>query len=264
MATYPNFAGKHAHDAFFGPEDNIAYVRRLGMLDGFEALDGIVLTYQRSVLTQALRAEGIGKERGHRGIVTLPSTGHRIGLLGGFGFGAPMATLLLEDFVALGTTRFVSIGTAGGLQPGCRVGDVVLCERAVRDEGVSHHYLSPAVYADASPTLTDVLGEAIGSDHVRGASWTIDTPYRETVEEARHYQAEGVLTVEMEAAALFAVGAYRGVDVASAFVVSDSLAELTWDPQMHSDTTAAALDRLFGAAVAALVTAAASAARPAG
>ena len=37
---------------------------------------------------------------------------------------------------------------------------------------------------------------------------TIDAPYRETVAEARRYRRQGVLTVEMEAAALFAVGRY--------------------------------------------------------
>jgi purine-nucleoside phosphorylase len=47
--------------------------------------------------------------------------------------------------------------------------------------------------------------------------------YRETVAEARSYQAEGVITVEMEAAALFAVAAYREVELAAAFVVSDHL-----------------------------------------
>ena len=49
--------------------------------------------------------------------------------------------------------------------------------------------------------------------------------------EVATYRAEGVRTVEMEAAALFAVGEERGVDVASAVVVSD---EVTPDG-MHSD-----------------------------
>jgi hypothetical protein len=57
----------------------------------------------------------------------------------------------------------------------------------------------------------------------------------------------------MEAASLFAVGAHRGVEVAAAVVVSDSLAELAWDPQMHSPTTATGLERLYRAAVDALV-----------
>jgi uridine phosphorylase len=51
------------------------------------------------------------------------------------------------------------------------------------------------------------------------------------VAEARHYAAEGVAVVEMEAAALFTVGAVRGVEVASAFAISDSLADGEWVPQ---------------------------------
>ena len=90
-----------------------------------------------------------------------PKTGD--GTVGGFGFGAPVATYLLENFIALGTTEFISIGTAGGLQPGCRAGDVVLCDMAIRDEGVSHHYVASAKYAEASETLTAKLAQELRS-----------------------------------------------------------------------------------------------------
>jgi uridine phosphorylase len=69
------------------------------------------------------------------------------------------------------------------------------------------------------------------------------------VAEAKHYQADGVLCVEMEAAALFAVAAQRGVPLASAFTISDSLADLVWDPQFHAAETEAGLVTLFAAAV---------------
>ena len=69
----------------------------------------------------------------------------------------------------------------------------------------------------------------------RGATWTIDTPYRETIDEVRHYRAAGVLTVEMEAAAVFAVATVRGVSAASAFVVSDLLGETDWTPDFAAE-----------------------------
>ena len=56
-----------------------------------------------------------------------------------------------------------------------------------------------------------------------------------------------MLCVEMEAAALFAVARYRQAAVGAAFVISDSLADLGWDPQFHSDETATALLRLYEA-----------------
>jgi uridine phosphorylase len=72
------------------------------------------------------------------------------------------------------------------------------------------------------------------------------------VAEARHYQAEGVLCVEMEAAALFAVAEVRGLRMASAFVISDSLADLVWNPQFHTQQVEDGLITFYQAAVAAL------------
>jgi uridine phosphorylase len=253
--SYPNFPGKHRLSAFVNPEDTIDYVRAHGDLDEFHALRGVVLTYQRSVLEHVYASQRLDPAttaRGFRGILTLPSTNHEIGVLGGFGFGAPVATFLLENFIALGTTKFISIGTAGGLQPGCRAGDVVLCERAIRDEGVSHHYVPSAKHAEASEALTAELAQELRRANLTfstGCSWTIDTPYRESVDEAKQYQQEGVLCVEMEAAALFTVASFRSVHLASAFVVSDLLDAERWEPQMRHDATTEGLNRLFDSAL---------------
>jgi uridine phosphorylase len=88
---------------------------------------------------------------------------------------------------------------------------------------------------------------AVGASFVRGSSWTIDSPSRETVEEARHYQDQGVQCVEMEAAALFAVGQHRGVDVAAAFCISDLLGGLEWEPQFDSEELVLGMWRLYEA-----------------
>ena len=176
--------------------------------------------------------------------------------MGQFGFGAPVAAIVVEQLAALGTSAVVSIGTAGSLQRDLAPGDLVLCEAAVRDEGVSHHYLPPARLAAAPAEPTATLGAALRQSGLAfrvGVSWTIDTPYRETVDETRHYQAEGVLCVEMEAAALFAVAEVRGLRLASAFVISDSLADLVWNPRFRDPAVQAGLIGLYQAAVAALL-----------
>ena len=58
--------------------------------------------------------------------------------------------------------------------------------------------------------------------------------------------------MEMEAAALFAVAKVRGLQVASAFTISDSLADLVWNPQFHGPPVQAGLITLYEAAVSAL------------
>jgi uridine phosphorylase len=256
-ASYPNFAGKHAEEAMFTPADFAAYLRRAGALERYEAAAGAVLCYHRSLYNHVLRVEGLepADRRGALGLQLLPSTGGRVGLLGRFGIGAPAAAAALEDLAALGTRAFVSVGTAGSLQRDLGIGDLVLCEAAIRDEGVSHHYLPPSKLVAAQASMSAALKTALTQAGVAfraGNSWTIDTPYRETVAEARRYQSEGVLCVEMEAAALFAVAEVRGLQVASAFAISDSLADLAWNPQFHEPQVDAGLITLYEAAVTAL------------
>ncbi|MBC7461441.1 MAG: phosphorylase, partial [Thermoleophilia bacterium] len=136
-------------------------------------------------------------------------------------------------------------------------GDLVLVARAVRDEGTSHHYLP-----DGAPALPDArLAAAIAGEldarelaHHRTATWTTDAIYRETADEVRAHVAAGVDVVEMEAAAVFAVGAVRGAQVASLLVVSDIISTLdgTWVPEFHGEVVGAALERAFDVAVAVL------------
>ena len=185
----------------------------------------------------------------------LDRTGGAVAVCGRFGFGAPVAAILMEHLVAMGVRRFVSMGSAGGLDPGHRIGDVVLCTAAIRDEGLSHHYLPAAKWAHPDPELTAELAAALhgrGIAHTAGPAWTIDTPYQETAAEVRQYRSEGVAAVEMEAAALFTVGAVRGAAVASAFAVSDVVDPDAWTPGFADPALADALWQVFLAAVDAL------------
>ena len=106
--------------------------------------------------------------------------------------GAPVAAGRMENLIALGVRRFVSLGSAGGLQPDLDVGDLVVCTGAVRDEGVSYHYLADHVEVSPDPTLTAALSAELHGPIRAGRTWTIDAPYRETVAEVHHYRADGV------------------------------------------------------------------------
>jgi uridine phosphorylase len=226
-SRFPNFEDKHAHDAVISPSESVApFLQNASLV----IPDSVILTYQR-LIPRYLAERGIRQADGYPGpwrtLWLLESPGKpTVGVANGFGIGAPAAATVLEELIALGVGRFISIGAAGCLQPEIGFGDIVVCTGAVRDEGLSHHYLPTEKFSYPSQRLTTQLEEALaegGVPHRSGATWTIDAPYRETIAEARSYQAEGVVTVEMEAAALFAVAQYRSVEIASAFVVSDHL-----------------------------------------
>jgi uridine phosphorylase len=261
-ASYPNFADKHNERAAHSPADFVAYLRSTGGLSGYEAPAGVILCYQRSLYNHMLLSEGLTRPERRdalHGVVLLPSTDGRVGVLGQFGIGAPAAAVVLEELAAAGTHSFISIGTAGSLQHDLQIGDLVLCGAAIRDEGVSHHYLPPGKFANPAPAITATFKMALkqaGAPVRTGVSWTIDTPYRETVAEIARYQSEGVLCVEMEAAALFAVAQVRGLQIAAGFAVSDRLAGLIWDPQFHSPQVADSLVVLYEAALTTLLAAA--------
>lgn len=252
---FPNFDGKHAEQSFLSPHDYLEYLAGEGLLPHESVPEAVILCYQPGYyrrLVERYSAESVGGA--FRSLCRMRQK-PAVGVMGGFGIGAPVAATVLEELVPLGVRRVISIGTAGGLAPGCNVGDVVICDGAIRDEGTSYHYLPPSKYVSPSVALTAALrnaADAAGLDYTVGHSWTVDAPYRETVAGARNYQAEGVLTVEMEASALFAVAEVRGVDIASAFVVSDSLAELTWQPRFHAPETEEAFHRLADVAYATL------------
>ena len=65
--------------------------------------------------------------------------------------------------------------------------------------------LPPAKFIDANTQLADRIANAIrarGKEPTLGTTWTTDAPYRETLDEVKQYQSEGVKTVEMESAGL--------------------------------------------------------------
>lgn len=165
----------------------------------------------------------------------------------GFAFlpiGAPLVAIAVEELAALGTRTVVGLGTAGAIAAQLAVGDVVVCSAALRDEGTSHHYERDARWAAPNKHVTEHLRAALPGAAF-GPTWTTDAPYRETAEEIAAYQREGVLTVDMEASALFTVGASLGVQTGGVFCVSDVLHGDTWQPHFYSTAVDDALWATF-------------------
>lgn len=159
--------------------------------------------------------------------------------------GAPAAALVLEGAIARGVRHVVVVGSAGSLQRSISLGSTVIVEGAEREDGTSHHYLPAGEVVRADPELTARLENALmarGASPVRGRSWTIDAPYRETVGAIARHRDAGVLVVEMEAAAIFAVATVRGVRAALAVAVSDELFD-EWRPGFDHEDYVEALIR---------------------
>src|SRR5206468_10326486 len=129
-----------------------------------------------------------------------------IGIVG-CAVGASFAVLTAEQLFVSGCRFLISITSAGQIEPMGPTPYFVLIDRALRDEGTSHHYLPPSLFAEADPGLADRAFRDLSALPIavhRGASWTTDAPYRETENAIDSARAQGALAVEMEAAALYA------------------------------------------------------------
>lgn len=148
------------------------------------------------------------------------------------GVGAPIAAGLLEEAIAFGCRKFVVVGGAGVLEKGLAVGKLILVGSAVRDEGLSYHYMEPGREIHAQPQALAALRtilELRGLPFVTGKTWTTDAPYRETQSLIDTRRAEGCLTVEMEAASLMAVAQFRKVLLGQILYAGDDLSGENWD-----------------------------------
>lgn len=193
-------------------------------------------------------------EDGPHPLLEVEHEGRRVAVLH-CGVGAPLSVGLLEQAVAMGCRAFVVCGGAGALRKDLVVGHLVLVDSAVRDEGTSHHYAPAARTIEADPEAVAVLAEVLrerGATYVAGRTWTTDAPYRETAGKIAARQAEGCLTVDMEAAALAAAASFRGVPLAQVVYAGDDLSGELWDRREWQSQTDVREELLDLAATAAL------------
>ena len=147
------------------------------------------------------------------------------------GVGSPLAAGILEDAIAHGCRKFIVCGGCGVLEKDIAVGHLILVSSAVRDEGLSYHYLPAAREVQADPRALAALEATVksrGLPFVVGKSWTTDAPYRETPAKIALRRSEGCITVEMEAASFMAVAQFRGVMLGQILYGGDDLSGEVW------------------------------------
>ena len=243
----PNFRKKLDQEVIISPRQHLMAEKE--EYDNFVAPQAVIFCYEEYIMEYVQKQYAVESKRFWTcDIHYFSDTDNEVAIVGNFGIGGPASCHLLEILIAAGVENYVMLGHCGGLQKSNAVGTIVLCEKAIRDEGLSYHYLADGQFAYPSGELTKVLQEELQkrkAKFVRGSTWTIDSMYRETIDEIRHYEKEGVATVEMEAASMFAVAQFREVKIAGLFVVSDLVTFEEWKEYLHAkDTTNAIIQTL--------------------
>lgn len=161
-----------------------------------------------------------------RGLTT--ATGSRNGAritVSAFGMGAPIAAVVLHELRDLGVRTFLRLGTAMGLDP-VRLGDLVIADGAVREEGTSGRYVPSGYPAVGDFDLGAALRAAADGTGIRwhaGLIWSGDGFYTDMLgahERHERLRALGVLALDMETSAILAVARALGARAGSLCVAT--------------------------------------------
>ena len=180
--------------------------------------------------------------------------GRDVGIIGR-AVGASFAVLVAEELFASGCRLLISLTSAGQIVASGPPPYFIIIDRALRDEGTSYHYASPADYADACPQLLASAVAAVKQDNpktITGSTWTTDAPFRETPQAIQAAADRGILAVEMEAAALYAFAEARGCKVLCLAHVTNTMAQSGADFEKGEDDGAVDALAVLGSLVEAL------------
>jgi 5'-methylthioadenosine phosphorylase/purine-nucleoside phosphorylase len=165
----------------------------------------------------------------------------------GTGMGCPSATIVFEELIQLGVKRLLRVGTCGGLQADHALGDLIVAISAVPADSTASHLVGGEPHC---PTASwELVHEAVHvakerEEKVRvGPIVSSDLFYNPDEGQYERWSKRGILAVEMEASALFTIGALRGVLAGCLLTVSDIVVEGEF-VRISDDELRAAVDRM--------------------
>lgn len=166
----------------------------------------------------------------HAGSVTTKVFEYKNNLIAISPLGGPAAASLMEEISIFGINEFIAIGSAGCFNPEIK-DKLVLIEKAIRDEGVSYHYIKPSTYVETNKQLNFELEQYLRKNdfkYIKATTWTNDAYYRETTQKIEMAKKLGAVAVEMECASWCAVAKYRKFKFTQILYFSDLVKQDAW------------------------------------
>ncbi len=145
--------------------------------------------------------------------------------------GCPACAGNLDEFHAMGITKVMFCGGGGVLDRNIEVGQILVVDGAIRDEGFSYQYIAPSRVIYTNPETTDTIRKHLDEKRIpylRGLTWTTDAIFRETADRISRRKAEGAKIVEMEQAGCIAVAQFRGFAYGALIYGGDDLSGNEW------------------------------------
>ena len=146
----------------------------------------------------------------------------------GHGMGMPSIGIYsYELFNFYGVKRIIRTGSAGSINAGVKMGDVVIGMGSCTDSNYASQYVLPGTFAPIADfglvRAAVEKAEELGVRYKVGNILASDFFYGDDADSWKQWQKMGVLAVEMEAAALYMNAARCGGEALCICTISDSL-----------------------------------------
>ena len=131
------------------------------------------------------------------------------------GIGAPSAGIGVEELHNVGVKFVIRVGSAGAYQKNIKIGDLIIAEGAVRDDGLSKKYV-PEIYPAVPSLKLLMLAKKYAPDAVYGIIRSHDGFYMDDNAEVEKFWSEkGIVGADMESGILMVIGRQRGMETLS-------------------------------------------------
>jgi len=141
--------------------------------------------------------------------------------------GASASVQLVDHLLLSGVTQIIASGSCGALID-IPENEILVPVKALRDEGVSYHYLKPSRFISLNRIAIDAIEQALrhaSVEYQKCITWTTDGFFRETKKMTAYRKEEGCQVVEMECAAIAACAKFRNSIYGHILFSGDSLAD---------------------------------------
>ncbi len=138
---------------------------------------------------------------------------------------APIGVSAIQTAIARGVRRVFVLGLCGAVDNSLNVGDLILPTSCQREEGTSFHYLPPTVDATPNRNMRELLADHLDKHNFlyrEGKTVSTDAPYRQTINTELTWRQNGIIGVDMEMSAVFALCEHLEIPCVGLFVVSDA------------------------------------------
>lgn len=224
---------KSNYPIFEFDDNSVAKLNPISLADQSFNTDKLIITFFPEVMDTLVTEGKITLERTIRGenpVCVYRFLGDDILITLGQ-VGCPACAGNLDLLNAMGIARVMFCGGGGVLDQNIEVGQILVVDGAIRDEGFSYHYVEPSRYIFTDPETTEKITQFLTENsvsYIRGLTWTTDAIFRETADRIARRKEEGAKIVEMEQAGCIAVSQFRGFKYGALIYGGDDVSQDVW------------------------------------